>query len=149
MDLDDGQGLTRFGIAQESHPDLPPTFYTMSSSSALSVAKQIYKDIYWNRFQGDAITDDGVASCLLSFSINDGTAREVRMLQECLAIPVDGVFGPVTLEHCNSYNPIQLAAALRVAQADFYRALATSDSRNARFLNGWLRRAARIYPSLL
>jgi lysozyme family protein len=69
------------------------------------------------------------------------------MLQECLSIPVDGVFGPQTLEHTNAYNPTMLAAALRAAQADFYRAIVALDPTKGRFLGGWLARAARIYPS--
>ena len=146
VNLGDGQGLTRFGIGKNSHPDLMSSFYTMPSPQALAVAEVIYEQEYWDRFQGNAIVDDGVASCLLSFSINDGTGREIRMLQECLSIPVDGVFGPQTLEHTNAYNPTMLAAALRAAQADFYRAIVALDPTKGRFLGGWLTRAARIYP---
>ena len=62
-----------------------------------------------------------MASCLLSFSINDGTNREVRMLQQILQLPVDGVFGPQTLAATNKPIPQALAAALRNAQANFTR----------------------------
>jgi len=148
VDLGDGQGLTRFGIGQASNPNVQSDFWTMPAAEALPIAENIYRVAYWNRFQGDQIADDGVASCLLSFSINDGEAREVRMLQDCLNIPIDGVFGPQTLEYTNAFNPGQLAAALRAAQADFYRATAAARPDDARFLDGWLARAARVYPSL-
>ena len=148
VDLGDGQGLTRFGIGQASNPSVRSDFWTMSAAEALPVAENNYRTSYWNRFQGDQIVDDGVASCLLSFSINDGAAREVRMLQDCLNIPIDGIFGPQTLEYTNAFNPGQLAAALRAAQADFYRALAAKNPADERFLAGWLARAARVYPSL-
>jgi lysozyme family protein len=148
VNLMDGQGLTRFGIGQTSHPNLPADFYTNPAALALLDAEQVYKGQYWDRFLGDSITDDGVASCLLSFAINDGEAREVQMLQQCLSVPVDSVMGPVTLAHTNAYNPTLLAAALRAAQADFYRACVAKQPTDARFLTGWLARAARIYPSL-
>ena len=148
-DLGDGQGITRFGIGQKSHPELGIAFFTtMGAGMALTIAEYTYKTVYWNRFQGDAILDDGVASCLLSFGINDGEAREVVMLQEILGISVDGVVGPQTLAKVNGTPPIPLAAALRSAQADFYRGLVAKNPDNQRFLAGWLARAARIYPSL-
>jgi lysozyme family protein len=147
-DLGDGQGLTRFGIGQKSHPELPAAFYTMPAPGALSIAEGVYREAYWNRFLGDQIADDGVASCLLSFSINDGTNREVRMLQQILQLPVDGVFGPQTLAATNKPIPQALAAALRNAQANFYTALAPTHPTIAADLPGLLARAWRVYPSL-
>lgn len=150
VDLGDGMGLTRFGVAQNSHPNLPATFYTtMDRVTALQQAELIYEQQYWNRFLGGSITDDGVASCLLSFAINDGESREVKMVQECVGVTVDGVMGPNTLLHVNAYNGPQLAAALRAAQADYYRAVVAERPEDARFLEGWLMRASRIYPSLI
>jgi lysozyme family protein len=149
VDLGDGAGLTRFGIAQNAHPDLSADFYTTDRTSALQQAELIYEQQYWNRFMGDYITDVGVASCLLSFAINDGTAREVKMVQECVGVSVDGIMGASTLQHINAYNPQMLAAALRAAQADFYRAIyASNPAKYGPFINGWLARAARVYPSL-
>ena len=45
-DLGDGQGLTRFGVGQKSHPELPQTFYTMPAPGALSIAEGVYKQTY-------------------------------------------------------------------------------------------------------
>lgn len=145
VDLGDGQGLTRFGIGQKANPDVPAGFYTASPLIALNMAQQIYKSTYWDRFQGDNVADDGVASCLLSFGVNDGTSREIKMLQEALGLyQRDGVMGPITLKATNSVNATVLAATLRTEQAAFYRAIPN----NARFIDGWLKRAALVYPSL-
>jgi lysozyme family protein len=149
VNLFDGQGLTRFGIGQTSHPNLPVDFYTCPAATALAYAAGIYKAQYWDGFLGDLIADDAVASCLLSFGINDGDNREIRLLQQVLGFTVqDGVMGPITLAATNKMNPAMLAPALRVAQANFYRMLVANQPTDARFLTGWLRRANLIFPSL-
>ncbi len=146
--LGDGGGLTRFGIAQLKHTNLPPDFYTAAAAVALQEAEQIYKGLYWDRFLGDEIESDDVASCLLSFAINDGTAREVIMLQTLLGVTEDGVMGPVTLQQTNSQNPTFLATRLRAAQYTFYMKLATTRPDIKAELPGLIARATRIYPSL-
>ena len=149
VNLYDGQGLTRYGIGQTSNPNMSPNFYTCSPAQALPMAEAQYKAVYWDRFLGDLIEDDGVASCLLSFSINDSDSREIEMLQQVLGFTVlDGIMGPVTLAATNRMNPALLASALRVAQANFYRTLVANQPTDARFLTGWLRRANLIFPSL-
>ena len=147
--LMDGQGRTRYGVAEFSHPNLPADFYTCSSTIALLEAKAIYKGEYWDRCMGDHINDDGVASCLLSFAINDGVGREVMLLQQVLGFTkTDGIMGIQTLMATNQTEPVKLAAQLRQAQANFYRMLVARQPTDARFLAGWLARANRIYPSL-
>jgi lysozyme family protein len=148
VNLNDGGGRTRFGIAEHFNPNLPVDFYTTTPTLALAQAGVIYKKQYWDRFCGDQILSDDVASCLLSYSINDGTNREIKMLQACLGLPADGVMGPQTLYGTNAYNSTMLAAALRAAQADWYRAIVAKQPTDTRFLKGWLARAGRVYPSL-
>ena len=148
VDLGDGGGLTRYGIAQTKHEALPPDFYVASPATAFTYAKVIYKGEYWDRFLGDEIASDDVASCLLSFSINDGEAREVIMLQKILGLTPDGAMGPITLAATNTSIQPVLAAKLRAAQAAFYQALAPSRPDIARELPGLLARAYRVYPSL-
>jgi len=149
VNLMDGQGLTRFGIGQHSHPNLPPDFYTCNAAQALADAQQIYKAEYWDRMLCDLVTSDEVASCLLNFGINDGIGQEVKLLQYCLVgIPVDGIMGSKTLAATNAADPAKLAPQLRQAQADWYHSLVAKQPTDARFLDGWLRRVALVYPNL-
>jgi lysozyme family protein len=150
VNLMDGQGRTRYGVAEFSHPSLPANFYTCDPATALLQAKAIYKSEYWDRFYGDQILDDGVASCLLSFSINDGTGREIMILQQVLGFNQrDGIMGPVTLAATNKMNPTTLAAQLRQAQAQFYQMLVAKQPTDQRFLAGWLKRAGQVFPNLV
>lgn len=147
--LMDGQGKTRYGIAEFSHPNLPANFYTCDPATALQMATEVYRSEYWNRIKGDQLLDNGVASCLMSFGINDGTGREIMLLQHILGFSkTDGVMGPLTLEATNKTNPTQLAPNLRTAQANFYRMLVAKQPTDQRFLSGWLKRASLIYPCL-
>lgn len=149
VNLMDGQGLTRFGIGQAAHPELQADFYTMPPAQALPIAEGVYRAVYWNRFFGDQVLDDGVASCLLSFAINDGTQREIMLLQQVLGFTqTDGIMGPVTLAALNKMPPITLAAGLRKAQLGFYNMLVAKQPTDARFMVGWTRRAGLVYPSL-
>jgi lysozyme family protein len=149
VNLFDGQGNTRYGIGQTANPEMPANFYTCSAAQALPMAEAQYKTKYWDRFSGDQIQDDQVASCLLSFSINDGTRREIMLLQQVLGFTqTDGVMGPVTLAAVNKANPATLVPALRAAQANFYKMLVAKQPTDARFLDGWLHRASLIFPNL-
>jgi lysozyme family protein len=150
VNLGDGQGRTRFGIAEFSHPGLAPDFYTKAPALAYEDAETIYRGEYWDRFCGDLVLDNGVASCLLSFAINDGEAREIMMLQQVLGFThQDGVMGPITLAATNHLAGPALAAQLRAAQANFYRMLASKQPTDARFLDGWLKRAGLVFPNLV
>lgn len=148
VNLGDGGGLTRYGIAQTKHDNIPAYFYDCSAGVALAYAKVIYLKEYWDRFLGDEIFSDEVASCLFSFAVNDGNAREVKMLQQAVGVPVDGMMGPVTLAKVNAADDGRLASALRYAQASFYQTLALTRPDIARELPGLLNRAYRVYPSL-
>lgn len=150
VNLMDGGGRTRFGIAEHWNA-VSSDFYTKPVADAFIEASSIYRQEYWDAFKGDEILGEQIASCLLSFSINDGTKRAVKTLQECLGFPaqaIDGIFGQETLLHTNGFSDIILSAALRAAQADYYRAIVAEQPTDVRFLTGWLARAKRIYPSL-
>ena len=149
VNLFDGGGLTRFGVAQHSSPSIPADFYTCSITQALEEAKIFYRLNFWNKFLGDSILSDELAATILSFSVNSGLQTTVLLLQQVLGFNQrDGVMGPVTLAATNKMNPTALAAQLRQAQAQFYQMLVAKQPTDQRFLAGWLARANRIYPSL-
>lgn len=148
LNLNDGQGRTRWGIAEHAQSRLPVDFYTKSTAESLEDAKIIYRVEYWEEIWGDQINSDELAATLMNFAVNDGVYRAVRMLQECLNVFPDGTMGPLTISHCNGYDSTLLSAAFRAAQADWYRTVVENQPTDERFLKGWLARAARIYPNL-
>ena len=149
-DLGDGQGHTRFGIAEKSHPDLTPTFYTLPAQAVLEVAKQIYWEEYWKPIQGTFLPTDELAATLLSFAVNDGVHQAVSVLQRSLEgdLVVDGGMGPKTLEAVLAQPAAIVAANLRIHQESFYRDVVQRDQTKVKFLAGWITRARVVYPDL-
>lgn len=145
--LKDGAGRTRFGITEKNHPTLPPDFFTTDAATALEMAKATYRAEEWHQICGDILASDEVAATLLSFAINDGERFEAKVFQRILGATPDGVIGSQTVGKANLQDGPTLAAQLRVAQADHYRALAASRPEEQQYLNGWLHRAAVVYPA--
>jgi type VI secretion system secreted protein VgrG len=86
--------------------------------------------------------------------VNVGTGGAARILQNALnslkpavRLKVDGALGPLTLDALdlalNAPNGLnRVLAAYADAQADYYRAIVRRKPSQAKFLTGWLRRAA-------
>lgn len=149
-DLGDGQGFTRFGVGQKSHPDLSPVFYAAPASVVLEEAKQVYWEEYWKPIQGTFLPTDELAATLLSFAVNDGVERAVKELQESLEgdLVVDGGMGPKTLEAVLAQPASIVATNLRIHQESFYRDIVQRNPADAKFLPGWVARARIVYPDL-
>ena len=77
VNLGDGAGMTRLGITSNNFGSyVPDTFFTtMGFQDAVGCAKILYKNQYWNRFNGDKIQSDEVAAIILSFAVN----RNIRI----------------------------------------------------------------------
>lgn len=151
VDLQDGAGLTRFGLTQRWHQkDLPPDFFsTMSFANAVQTAKQVYRKSYWNAIDGDQIDSDLIAAMLLSFSVNDNSLIAVEALQRVLGVDVDGHIGPHSLSELNSKDPAVVAEQFRLGWIDFYNQIVKIAPSKQQFLEGWINRANFPFPSPL
>lgn len=75
-----------------------------------------------------------------------GSSWAHRLIQRALKstgqnIAEDGVLGPMTLAAINKADLSDLLAALKSEAAGYYRTLAATQPRRAKFLKGWLKRA--------
>jgi lysozyme family protein len=138
----DAGGETKYGISKRSYPNEDIKNLTMDR------ARQIYYRDWWQKYGYGKIVDHRLADKVFNTAINIGASRAHKILQRCVnanssyRLVDDGVLGPKTLEAVNCINPEVLLVAFRAAQADYYRALVAAKPQNAKFLNGWLRRAA-------
>lgn len=142
----DSGGMTRFGIASNVHPEVPASFYTCDTQTALFMAQQIYSNQYWHPLHLDSVSDDGLASVMMDFAVNSGVGRATKEVQTLLGTVADGSIGPETLGLLRNANQAELAIQLRSARADWDREVAARFPAEAPYLKNWLQRAALIYP---
>jgi len=117
------------------------------SALSLQTAKDIYQQEYWTGL--DAVTDQRVATAILTYRVNMGVAGGTIVLQQALNqigqdISIDGGFGPETLAAVNDSDPAVLLQAIVYAAKDRYHAIVDANPEKEPYLNGWLARADRI-----
>lgn len=87
----DAGGLSRYGIAQNSHPDVDIRTITEDQ------AKAIYEKEYWIPGHVDELPDD-IKYMHFDTCVNDGVVEAIKILQRACGADIDGVWGPETKE---------------------------------------------------
>lgn len=168
-DIDDRGGEAYKGISRRFHPawigwkrvdaakqekGFPKN---LNSDVYLNNAvKRFYKRQYWDKFSGDTLRDQQIATELFDVGVNMGVRRAVRFLQDSLNllnrnerdyedISADGVFGPVTLGVLQTYlrqerHPRFLLRLMNILQGDLYVESMRADPPQEKFARGWLAR---------
>lgn len=117
-----------------------------------NVAEEIYRREYWPGL--DQIENQTVATKILDLRVNFGRAGGDRIAQaaanlfEGVNVAEDGQIGSRSLAAINSIDPAEYLAALIETASERYRSIASGDETKEQFLEGWLRRAAKI-PGLI
>lgn len=89
-DPTDRGGLTRFGIAQNRHPEVDVSSLTRDQ------AIDIYRKQYWDINRCDELRwPYGLP--VFDCGVNQGTRVAARLLQRALGITDDGIIGPKTI----------------------------------------------------
>jgi lysozyme family protein len=97
----------------------------------------IYRKRYWERMAGDDLPA-GLDLVVFDAAVNSGPARAARWLQALLAVPADGVVGPVTLAAARAAGAADLIEAFTRRRQAFVEALPAFRT----FGRGWSRRIA-------
>ena len=134
----DPGGVTKFGLSQRSYPDLDIRALTREAAQAL------YQRDYWGPIQGDDLPA-GLDLVMLDHAVNAGPARAIRVLQNLVGVPEDGLLGPVTLAGIARAHPADLITAFSDRRLAFYRDLPTWKHFGA----GWTRRVQRARRAAL
>jgi lysozyme family protein len=139
-DADDDGGETKFGISKRSYPDIDINALTVEQ------AKAIYKRDFWEPQLYKDIKDVNLATKVFDLAVNMGSNWAHRLVQRALRatgqdILEDGILGPMTLAAINKADLTDLLAALKSEAAGYYRTLAATKPKRAKFLKGWLKRA--------
>jgi len=114
-------------------------FYTMNDQDWF----EIFKLGYWIPSGCDKLTSLNVAAMIADSSWGSGVSQGIKTLQKALnlcghSLVVDGAIGPKTIEAANSTDELVLFECIVSVRRDFFKAIGVG--KNAKFLNGWLRR---------
>lgn len=139
-DKNDSGGETNFGISKRSYPNVDIKKLTRDGAIA------IYYSDFWCKGPYEGLADSALASKVFNTSVNAGQSRAIKLLQQAANaqganLVVDGLAGPKTIAAINAmYGPAVLAS-YREAQEAFYMAIIARDPSQAKFKNGWIKRA--------
>jgi lysozyme family protein len=143
----DRGGETNYGITRATFDDAKKLGIISDSIKSVKDitqddAKKIYKEMYWNKINGDALPAD-LAIALFDTAVNMGVGASVKMLQKIIGVPQDGVLGSETLAAINNYNGDLVDTYLDAREAKYY-GIVERDSRQGVFLKGWLSRVSSL-----
>lgn len=97
----------------------------------------IYKALYWNKIQGDAIALQDLANIVCDFFVNAGSHAtkllQTVMLQMGANVAVDGVIGPGSIAALNGLPQAEVYRRYKQGRIEYYEALG---QRFPKFLNG-------------
>jgi lysozyme family protein len=133
-DKDDTGGLTKYGISQQSYPDVDIKGLTEA------MAKTIYKRDYWDRVKADAIDNQAMANSIFDCAVNMGVSRAAKLAQEVAGASIDGKIGSQSLGKLNNIDPEIFDLKYRLAKIRFYAGLCNKKSSQKKFLLGWINR---------
>lgn len=125
----DKGGLTKFGIAAASHPELDVANLTEEQ------AKEIYQKEYWNPLKIDQLPVQ-LQYAVFSCGVNCGVGTAAKILKRAARVTDDGIIGAGTI-----------ASAKQVSIYDFsiewnchYKAIVEKDATQQKFFQGWQNR---------
>lgn len=103
-------------------------------------AKRIAKKIFWDYFRADHIHNQSVAELIADWGYNSGRVTVARRVQRLLKLPVDGIFGPLTLKALNQTGQKQLFEAIKKDRREFIERIVERDPSQRVFYKGWMNR---------
>ena len=143
----DSGGYTKYGIAQNAHPDVDVKNLTPDD------AKKIYRKKYWNACKCGELPPT-LALYLMDFAVNSGVKKAVAGLQCCynkmtagtgtLALAEDGIIGPKTITAVQCIPKHLMIAGFHAYRVQYYFNIVAKNSTQNKFLRGWMNRLAKL-----
>lgn len=136
------------------HPKFPEVL--RSDQRIYELARDFYKEKFWNMFKGDSIKAEAVAEELFDTAVNQGTRTAVIFLQRALNslnrnqtifadLKVDGICGVYTIGVLNKYikedSEIELLCKImNVLQGYRYIEIMEKNGVQEKYVRGWFNR---------
>lgn len=102
-----------------------------------------YEANYWDCINLDYIASQEVANSLFDISVNMGSGRAAKFLQQSLNVLVDGKIGPKTIGAANSMDAKVLYDKINALRAEKYNQIIANNPSQEKFRKSWF---SRIKP---
>jgi lysozyme family protein len=161
----DRKGPTKIGINKDTlqeyvawkkskNEPLPADFTTDIKKVTPRLARQIYEENYYKRYNFDKISNPKITAHLLDIAINSGPFQSGKWIQEELnekmgaGLKVDGTIGSQTrkaIEEADKKGMLnEINDSIVEKRIQFYKKIAKEDPIQKDHLDGWLDRAERF-----
>ena len=141
----DHGGATNFGIIQVNYNIYRHT-NGLPLQSVKLISAQEYHAIYWENYWQPNCPKlpAGLNLSVFNINVNGGSGRGTRILQQCLHIDVDGVWGPATDKAVTTISNLRaLIMAFHDNERNFYQSILSHDRSQLKFASDWFGRNDR------
>ena len=141
----DHGGATNFGIIQSEY-----NIFRHSAGLPLQSVRLItpdeYNTIYWQSYWNPhcLLLPIGLDLSVFNINVNGGPGRGTRLIQKCLGIDIDGIWGNQTNQAVAAItNTAKIIVAFHDNERMFYQAIIDNDSSQEKFASDWFGRNDR------
>jgi lysozyme family protein len=144
----DHGGATNFGIIQKEY-NIYRHGKGLSLQSVHAISPDEYREIYWQSYWMPHCQElpPGLNLSVFNINVNGGPGRGTKLLQQCLAITVDGVWGALTSSAVETLvaagNVAKVIADFHDDERAFYQAIINHDPSQRKFAKDWFGRNDR------
>ena len=100
-----------------------------------------YRVNFWDKMNGDNISNQLVAQSIFDFGVNAGVGTSVSLAQMVVQAEPDGVIGQQSIDAINNFDPEHFIAAFTVAKIARYISIVKKRPTSQKYFYGWVRRA--------
>jgi lysozyme family protein len=133
----DKGGITKYGIILD---DLKRVGWLATEDNIKNLTKEdakiIYKKLYWDPLNLDAIKNKGVSTCLFDIGVVRGTGIPPKYCVE--------ICGINSANAINNYNSARFISEFSARSASGFNQIVARNPTQKRFINGWINRANRL-----
>ena len=139
----DRGGKTYAGIAHNAHPNWGGWAVLERNPDDPKITQMVrdfYKEFYWDRVKGDAITHQDIAESIFDFGVNTGVRTASKLAQLVANVTPDGIIGDITVGELNRMDSSLFVSNYALAKIARYAGIVKRDQSQGRFLLGWINR---------
>lgn len=154
----DPGGATNYGITQKTldswHRAYGTYGFPVKNLTAFQ-ARQIYKELYWDKLRLDECTNQKFATIIFDQGVNQGPMRSTERVQKAINHTVrgimlkpDGIMGPKTLHGINLSRRETMLTFFTMSQL-YYAAIVRAKPEMSAFIKGWIKRTHHMLEVIL